>query len=249
MRWFLLLVGLVGFVAYAFIPPRAVPEVRPGSVKLISGPLRTSWGATLQDLRQGPSVAQNIVSSRKDYTQGSRTRFSEADRYLEVGGSERDPFEQARRLLTAYTAAPHQPPVGRSQAPKTELWVMGQTNGWVQPKEANIQAAEWAPYVASVEDFRFSEPVADTTEKPSAKAASTGTMAPLTANLTHAVAAAPKPPSTKSRVGASDDIAAEPRRPRGLFTTNDDGRRRHGLFGLFRGRKAERPAWSIGPTG
>jgi hypothetical protein len=251
MKRFLLFVGIVGATVYMLAPPHKAPEGGSEAIQAkqnVSGPLRTSWGSTLRTLREEPATSQDIVSSRQTHTYGSKPRQEAANRYLVVGSSQGDPFERARETLDAYSQATNPSPTARS-----ELWVMGQTNGWVQPKGPNTLERSWASsYVASIEDLGFAKPVAKPVETPSAKVTSTKTKpshAAKPASRVVATSESQKPdPNRKPAVRVSEDITvAKPHRPRGLFSSN--GRRGRGLFGLFRGRNVERRAWSIGPAG
>jgi hypothetical protein len=251
MKRLLLLVGIVGATAYMLAPPHKASEGGSEAIQAkqnVSSPLRTSWGSTLRTLREEPATSQNIVSSRQIHNYGSKPRQEEANRYLVVGSSQGDPFERAKETLDAYSQATNPSPTVRS-----ELWVMGQTNGWVQPKGPNTLERGWASsYVASIEDLGFADPVAEPLETPPAKVASTKTKPSHAAKPASRVMAASerqKPDlNPKRAVRVSEDTTvAKPHRPRGLFGFS--GRRDRGIFGLFRGRKAERRAWSVGPGG
>ena len=247
MKRFLVFVAVLGAATYMFAPPHTAPEGGSEAARTkqhVSGPLRTSWGPTLRSLRQEPATSQDIVSSRQNHAYGSRPRQEEANRRLVVGGSEGDPFEWARPTLAAYSQASKP-----SDSPGTELWVMGQTNGWVQPKGPNAQERGWASYVAATDDLGFVKPVTETAQTPLAKVASTKTRPSHAAKPPHRVATALEPqktdPNSKPAVRVSDDIkVAKPH-----FNSSNDRRRGRGLFGIFRGRNVERPAWSIGPAG
>lgn len=240
-------VGLIGAAAYLFGSPLPAPRdqvelaLSPPSV---GGPLRTSWGFTLESLRQQPAAPQHIASPR------SKPPKTEPDRLLMVGEPDRDLLEWARATLAAYRerSTPSAP-----DAASPEMWVIGQTNGWVHRDESATDARGLPSYdyVAALEDLHFGQDTAEAEEPPSSKPAS-----PKTRQAVH-VAAVAEPesptPTAKPAADTTDDIkVAGPYRPGGLFARrahSDDAPRGGGLFGLFGARKTERPGWSVGPAG
>lgn len=249
MKRFLLFVGVGGAAIYMFASPQTAPVGGPKATQAmqpISGPLRTSWASTLQALRQEPVSSQELVSARPNPAHGSNPRMEGANRYLMVGGSGGDPLERGRAMLAAYSQA--KPSPTRSYYRDTELWIIGPTIGWVQSSAANALRRGWASsgYVAPINDMVFAQThAAETAKTPLTKKAAT------TKNPSRvATASKPQRPSPTAKLSESashDTKVAKPLRPRGLFTSGGDGRR--GLLGLFRGRKAERRAWSFGQAG
>lgn len=242
MKRFLVLVGLVGAAAYMFGPPRIAPQdhVELALSAQPSAPLRTSWGLTLQSLRQQPTSSQDIPRSSPLET--------ERDRLLVVGGSDGDMVAWARATLAAY----RQPSKAfKPGAAAPEMWVIGQSNGWVQRDDtARARGLPAYEYLAAIDDLRFGPSAAEVAEAPPAQAAPTKTQ-PVAR-----VAAVSKPqgspPTAKPVAHTRDGITvAGPYRPRGLFARGraDDEPRGRGLFGLFGGRKTERAGWSVGPAG
>jgi hypothetical protein len=258
VKRFLLFAGVVGAATYMLAPPHTTPEGTSEEAQVkqhVGGPLQTSWGLTLQILRRKPASYQGVVSLRQNHAYGSRALQEGAYRHVAVGGSGGDPFERATAILAAYSQASESPPTVRSDSLKAELWVIGETNGWVQPEDSYTQEFGWnsCQYIASIDNLGFKARVTATTETPSVKVTSAKTQKPSHATNSHRLAATSKPqeagPTSKLGVRVSDDVkAAKPHRPRGLFTRGGEKRRGRGLFGFFRGRKAERPAWSTGPT-
>jgi hypothetical protein len=95
VKQFLLVICLVGAAAYMFAPPLTAPEEasKPAPAKLhVSGPLSTSWGPTLQSLRQEPeppsAFSQKTASSRQIAVYGSRSHKAVADPDQEAGSHE-----------------------------------------------------------------------------------------------------------------------------------------------------------------
>ena len=230
MKRFLIFAGLVGAAVYMFAPPRIAPLDRPEAVQSgqpASGTLRTSWGSTLQSLKEEPS--RDIAFPRP------KSPETEPDRLLVVGGADGDLVEWAKATLAAYRQASEPHAALRPGGPGPEMWVIGNTNGWVQGEDSapDARGLPSYDYVAAIDDLNFvpAEP------QPAAR-----------------VAAIAKPdlpsPAAKPVVHTQDAIdVAGPYRPRGLFARKRDGQRGRGPFGLFGGRKTERPAWSAGPAG
>ena len=88
MKQFLLFICLVVAAAYMFAPPLTAPEEasKPAPAKMrVSGPLSTSWGPTLQSLRQEsepPSAFRQIA------VYGSRPHKEVANPHQEAGSYE-----------------------------------------------------------------------------------------------------------------------------------------------------------------
>jgi len=249
VKRFLVLVGLVGAAVYLFGPLRIAPQDQVElalSAQPVSGPLHTSWGHTLQSLRQRPVSAQKV--SKDIASPRSRSLKTEPDRLLVVGGSDGDMVAWARATLAAYRQ-PSKP--SKPYAAPPEMWVIGQTNGWVQRDDTtDARGLPSYEYLAAIDDLSFGQSTAQVAESPPAQAAPTKTRPVVR------VAVVSKPqdstPAAKPVAHTRDDITvAGPYRPRGLFARarGDDGRRGRGLFGLFGGRKTERAGWSVGPAG
>jgi hypothetical protein len=245
MKRFLFVVCIVAAAIYAFPPhtgPRSGAEatfVKPHG----SGPLRTSWGSTLQALKQEPTQSKDIASSPRPSTHGHKPRQGEGN-LLVVGGSEADPLRRARETLAAYSSpANTSAGFGSSQS---EMWVIGQTNGWIQPESAGVEDEGWTSY-AYIEPVDEAPVVADADND-----AVSAEQQPSRPAARIAKAPEPQTPAIKSRrdnrVVSDDTQIAKPNRPRGLFTRAADGQRGRGLFGLFKARKVERRAWSVGPS-
>ena len=199
MKWLLLFVGLVGAATYMFAPPRTALEDQSVAAQAnphVSGPLLTSWGSTLQSLRQEPeappAISQEMASARQNAAYGSRPHKEQVDLRQVVG---------TYKLTTS---------VHRGSAP---------------PPDASVTPA--AMVQASV-----SSPKPSQAAKPSART--------VAASRPQKSGLAAKP---LFRV-TGDVQVADPH-----WRGGGDGRRGHGLFGFFRGRKTERSAWSIGPGG
>ena len=129
---FLVFLSLIGAAAYIFAPPRNALEERSEtaqSAQPVSGPLRTSWGSSLQSLRQQPASSQDIASSR------SRPLETESDPLPLAGGPDGDMVEWARATFAAYRQGSKPAPM-RSSGPDPEMWLVGQTNGWVQGEDS-----------------------------------------------------------------------------------------------------------------
>jgi hypothetical protein len=156
--------------------------------------------------------------------------------------------EWARATLAAYREPSEVLDQG-AEAP--EMWLIGQSNGWVQRGELTDGRGLLAyEYLAAIDELSFGQSAAQAAESPPARAAPTKTRPAAR------VAAVSKPqdptPSAKPVVHTRDHTnVAGPYHPRGLFAhgRSDDARRGRGIFGLFGGRKTERAGWSVGPAG
>jgi len=242
MRFLVFLSLIIGAAAYIFAPPRNALEERSEtaqSAQPVSGPLRTSWGSSLQSLRQQPASSQDIASSR------SSPLETESDPLPLAGGPDGDMVEWARATFAAYRQGSKPAPM-RSSGPDPEMWLVGQTNGWVQGEDS-ASGAHGLPsfeYLAAIDDLSFGQSAAQATETPQAKAKAVSAKK----HRAPRVAAVSKPPAAKPVAHTSGGVeVAGPYRPRGLFARSGDRQRGRGLFGRS-GRKAEREAWSVGPA-
>lgn len=217
-----------------FAPPRTVPEEGTEATQArhdVKGPLRTSWGSTLQSLSQVPHHTDAV-----DPQQGA---------YQLTSSAGNDAISRNRPAVSSLSV--------RFDRSGTEMWLLGQSNGWFQPADRTPQDGGWVSdgYLASIDDLN---PTGRRTnaESPSARVASPSPQKPSHAARAQVrLVAAPKSPRSGQTAGpdarASDAVdVGNLHRRRGRLARGGDERRGRGLFGFFRGRKAERTAWSVG---
>jgi hypothetical protein len=271
----LLFVCLVGAAVYMLTPPRPVLEAdrvsvaqaqgdRPGS-----GPLRSSWGSTLRSLRQEPQGnSQEAASPRQHAEYGPKAlkakrdpqpmlaaddRTASVDRASapETDTPKRQAAEWARITLSAraHSEASLSSPTVRVHPPGTELQILGHTNGWFQLLDPKTQEVGWVfyKYLHSIDRPSRSQPTVEARAEPPPVATpnvAVKATTPTTQKSQEPDQSAKR--AIRAAVRSSDEVT-KPDRRGGLFARRGERRRGVGLFG-FRGRKAARRAWTIGPA-
>lgn len=273
MKRFVLFLLLVGTAVYLFMPQRTPLEGRPEVASTTqnqaisheaSAPLASSWGSSLETLRQEPSAAW-ATSQKPVPTEvtGSLQTIGSAPRHIgEKQGSQpagqaepsverdqasaptdEDPEREAVQWVKMTTAvktrseaAPDSPTL-RSYSAGSIARVVGQENGWVQLLDPTTQERGWVYhlYLAAVTPPTAAQLAAAKKPQPVA-AASTKPRKPISRKRTR---------TAKPTIRTSDTVKvtkAKQRRDQKVRRAE----RRRGL-GLFKRRKAQR-AWSLGPT-
>jgi hypothetical protein len=264
----LLSLCLVGAAVYMLTPPREVPERETEDTPVaqtqvhhpMSGPLRSSWGSTLESLRQDPQApaanSQQVAAPRQNAayaprlyqenedskgTLGVYNPAASADKpsALAIDALEQEAVEWTRVTLAArvHSEPSVSSPVVGFYRPGTEAQVVGRKRGWFQLSDPVTKERGWVfeKYLVSIDGPRPSQTAMESaSEPPPAKVTSPESQKPSR--------------SAKPAVQVSDDVeVAKSDRRRGRLARRGDRRRGLGLVG-FRGRKAGRAAWSIGPA-
>jgi hypothetical protein len=267
MKRLLLFLCLAGAAVYVLTPPRAVPDGEVGDISAgqtqanhpAGRQLRSSWGSTLQSLRQEPRAplanSQEPASTRQNAAYGPR-RYEEKNQGSErtlgaydpaasvaktsapaIDKLEQEPVEWAKVVLAAraHSEASVSSPIVRFYRPGTEVQVVRWERGWFQLSDPVTQERGWVfeKYLVSIDGpSPMQAAMESTAEPPSPKAA--------------LPKAKKQSRSAKPAVRVADEVTKRDRR-RGRWARRGDRRRGLGLFG-FRGRKAAPSAWSIGPA-
>jgi len=254
VKRFVLFLFLVGATVYLLTPPRTSPEGSTEAVSTaemeadaqVSGPLRSSWGSSLQSLRQKtdiewvsdqhPVPPEATSSAPRRYTdkQESRPTRSAPPSVLADQKSaptkddaKREAVEWVRmtRAVRLRSKASVSSPGFRLYPAGSKAQVVGRENGWVQLLNPTTQERGWVyhRYLASIDGPSATQPVA-ASKPPRVKVAS-----PISRKPTRAA---------KPAVRISDTIK---------MTKAQKRRDRRARRVERRLRKAQR-AWSLGPA-
>jgi len=273
MKRFVLVLLLVGTAVYLLMPQRkpleAGPEVastaqNKANSHEASGPLTSSWGSSLQTLRQEPiaarasspqpvpteitgsvqtvgSVPRQIKEKEGSQPTGQAEPSVERDQASAPTneGPEREAVAWVRMTTAVKTrsAAAIDSPLLRSYSAGSIARVVGKENGWVQLLDPTTQERGWVYhlYLAAVVLPTAAQLAAAKKPQPVAEA-STKPQRPTSRQPTR---------TAKPTIRASDPVKVSKAKQRGDRTAQRAERRRG--FGLFKRRKAQR-AWSLGPT-
>lgn len=276
MKRLLTLLCLVGAAVYLLAPPRAVPvndDVAVAQAHVYSDqsrdvPLRTSWGSTLNSLKQNPDPSvetEEVRSYRQAASYGERpNQVDQAESDLPqpatvdltksvddlatatTGAIDQEAKQWARVTLAAtlYREPSLSSPVAGYSSPGTEVRILEYNNGWFRVQDPASQKSGWAYY-------KSLEYIHGPTAAPAQVAA---VDEPAVKPASNAVSpASPKPARiAQPAVRVSDDREViEPRDFRSAERAShrkvaETTQRRRG-FGLFK-RRQERRAWALGPS-
>lgn len=254
----LLFVCVGGAAVYLLIPPSRLPEEVPESVSAVQtqadhrakGALSSSWGSTLQSLRQDreaawvspqrPTSPEPIGSTPKPHVkQGSQVarvtqpvvQPDQASAATDETEREAVKWVRMTQVVRVRSEASVSSPGLRAYPAGSKAQIVGRKNGWVQVLDPTTNERGWVyhSYLASIDDPGAAHPEADGSVPP-VKVAS-----PTSSKPTHTV-------STVQTSDAAKITEAKGRHSRRAWHAE----RRRGL-GLFKRRKAQR-AWSLGPA-
>jgi hypothetical protein len=257
VKRFLLFLSLVGAAVYLLTPPRASPEEEAEAMSAAqaqadhgSGPLITSWGSSLRDLRQERvawSGSQQLASSeatgsvpgphkekkRSQPTRGARSSVPvDGAAAPTIDDIEREAVEWVRttHAVRARSKASVSSPGLRFYPVGSKAQVVGRENGWVQLLDPRTQERGWVyhSYLASIDGPSAVQPEA--ASKRPVKVASPRSR---------------KPTRTKPTIRTLDAVKVTKAERRNDRQARRAERRR--WFGLF-GRRQAQQAWSIGPA-
>jgi hypothetical protein len=254
----LLVLCLVGGAVYLFAPLRAVPvsdetvlaQAHVDNSERDDGPLRTSWGSTLQSLRQDPDTSARTEETgtyRHPAAYGDVTASIDKASTTATDAPDQEPERWARVTLaaTVYKEPSLSSPVAGYSSPGTEVQILEYKNGWFRVKKPETRESGWVlynsleyihgPAAAPAQIAAVAEPAA---QKPPANVVLQTSRKPTR------IAEPATRVSHDRKVAAPRDFrSAERASGRKVAET---GKRRRGL-GLFKRRKARR-AYSLGPA-
>lgn len=259
MKRLLLFVCVGGAAVYLLIPPSRSPEEVPESVSAVQiqadhrakGALSSSWGSTLQSLRQDreaawvrpqrPTPPEPIGSTPKPHVkQGSQVARvtppvvqpdpDQASAATEEAEREAVKWVRMTQAVKVRSEASVSSPGLRAYPAGSKAQIVGRKSGWVQVLDPTTNERGWVyhSYLVSIDDPGAAHPEADGSVP--VKVAS-----PTSSKPTHTV-------NTVRNSDAAKITKAKRRHSRPAWHAE----RRRGL-GLFKRRKAQR-AWSLGPA-
>lgn len=270
MKRFVLFLLLVGTAVYLFMPQRKPLEVGPDVVSTAqnqaspheaSGPLTSSWGSSLQKLRQEPQdVRANFQQPGSTEITGPVQTVGSAPRQIrEKVGSQpayqaepsveldqasaptnKDPEREAVQWVRMTTAvntrseATIDSPTLRSYSAGSIARIVGQENGWVQLLDPKTQERGWVYHL-------YLTPVVPPT---AAQIAAAKKPQPIAADSTIAQKPVSRPPTRTAKSTITSDPVTVTKAQQRRNKKARRAERRRGL-GLFKRGNAQR-AWSLG---
>jgi Bacterial SH3 domain len=251
----LLVLCIVGGAVYLFAP-RAVPvsdetvlaQAHVETGKRNDGPLRTSWGSTLQSLRQDPDTSARTEEPgtyRHAAAYGDVTGSIDKPSTTATDAPDQEPGRWARVTLaaTVYKEPSLSSPVAGYSSPGTEVQILEYRDGWFRVQNPVTQESGWILYNSleyihgPTEAPTQIAAVAEPAPKPPANVVSTTSRKPTRTTQ-------PAVSSRDNKAAAQRDFRSAELAPR--HQVAETGKRRRGL-GLFKRRQARR-AYSLGPA-